>query len=111
MMVRLKKMGTQPSKPRSILEPSARSKGSHITDGWLSLRHASNSRPLPLAYSPPPCSSLKMARMRSMPSTEVRSKGESSARSSSSFSFSTSVALSVMPLMMMLRRCWWQSPR
>ena len=33
MMVRFQKMGTQPSKERSILEPRARSKGSHIADG------------------------------------------------------------------------------
>ena len=74
------------------------------------MRHASNSRPLPLAYSPPPCSSLKAAWMRSMQSTDMRSKLENSARSSSSASCRCLVAAPPIALMKMLRKCPWQSP-
>ena len=79
-------------------------------EGWCFRTHAQNSRPLPFAYSPPSWSSLKTARMRSLPSTDILSKDENSERLSLSASLRCAVAAFAIALMMMFLRCAWHSP-
>ena len=87
MIFRLTKIGTAPSNAISWRLPLAQAKGMRAAEGWCFRTHAQNSLPLPLAYSPPSCSSLNTARMRSLPSTDILSNDENSERLSRSSSF------------------------
>ena len=108
-VTRLTKRGTQPSNARSCRDPAARSKGRNISARVL--RHDSNSRPRPFAYSPPWWNCLNAARITQLPSGSMRSKEENSSSSSSSVAFTDAFAAAAMASMMILRRCCQQSPK
>ena len=74
------------------------------------LRHEVNSRPRLLAYSPPWWNCLKALRMTLLPSTSMRSKAENCDRSSDRRPLMNSLPFVAMASMMMLRKCWKQSP-